>query len=117
MKDQNEAYHAVLSPASSSGRVGMYQPFMTSRRKPFLNGRHSRPCGRTTYGQRSPVGVTLTGISEDVVGLGRCGKTLTVLYDIDLPEPEDEEDEERLIDSWTPRFKRQARRRVPRARR
>lgn len=45
-------------------------------------------------------------ISEDVVGLGRYGKTLTVLYDIDLPEPEDEEDEDSLIESWTPRFKR-----------
>lgn len=45
-------------------------------------------------------------ISEDVVGLGRYGKTLTVLYDIDLPEPEDEEDEDNLIESWTPRFQR-----------
>jgi Zn-dependent peptidase ImmA (M78 family) len=45
-------------------------------------------------------------ISEDVVGLGRYGKTLTVLYDINIPEPEDEEDEEALIESWTPRFKR-----------
>jgi len=45
-------------------------------------------------------------ISEDVVGLGSYGKTLTVLYDIELPEPEDEEDEDRLIESWTPRFKR-----------
>lgn len=45
-------------------------------------------------------------ISEDVVGLGRYGKTLTVLYDIDLPEPEDEEDEESLIESWTPHFRR-----------
>jgi Zn-dependent peptidase ImmA (M78 family) len=45
-------------------------------------------------------------ISEDVVGLGRYAKTLTVLYDIDLPEPEDEEDEDNLIESWTPRFKR-----------
>ena len=44
-------------------------------------------------------------ISEDVVGLGRYGKTLTVLYDINVPEPEDEEDEEALIESWTPRFK------------
>ena len=45
-------------------------------------------------------------ISEDVVGLGRYGKTLTVLYDIDLPEPEDEADEAALLESWTPRFKR-----------
>ncbi|CAM3391678.1 MULTISPECIES: ImmA/IrrE family metallo-endopeptidase [Cupriavidus] len=45
-------------------------------------------------------------ICEDVVGLGRYGKTLTVLYDIDLPSPEDEEEERSLIESWTPRFKR-----------
>lgn len=45
-------------------------------------------------------------ISEDIVGLGRYGKTLTVLYDIDIPEAEEEEDEESLIESWTPRFKR-----------
>ena len=45
-------------------------------------------------------------ISEDVVGLGRYGKTLTVLYAIDLPEPEEEEEERSLIESWTPRFRR-----------
>lgn len=45
-------------------------------------------------------------ISEDVVGLGRYGKTLTVLYDIDVPDADEEEDEESLIESWTPRFKR-----------
>ena len=45
-------------------------------------------------------------ISEDIVGLGRYGKTLTVLYDIDMPDPEDEESEQSIIDSWTPRFKR-----------
>lgn len=45
-------------------------------------------------------------ISEDVVGLGKYGKTLTVLYDIKLPEAEEEEDEASLIESWTPRFRR-----------
>lgn len=45
-------------------------------------------------------------ISEDIVGLGRYGKTLTVLYEIDIPDPEDEDSEQSLIDSWTPRFKR-----------
>lgn len=44
-------------------------------------------------------------IAEDIIGLGRYGKTLTVLHAIDLPEPEDEEDERALIESWTPRFK------------
>lgn len=45
-------------------------------------------------------------ISEDVIGLGSYGKTLTVLYDIDVPDVEDEEDEESLIESWTPSFRR-----------
>jgi Zn-dependent peptidase ImmA (M78 family) len=43
-------------------------------------------------------------INEDVIGLGRYGKTLTLLHSIDLPEPEDEEDEQALIESWTPKF-------------
>ncbi|MBI5718493.1 MAG: ImmA/IrrE family metallo-endopeptidase [Burkholderiales bacterium] len=45
-------------------------------------------------------------IDEDVIGLGSYGKTLTVLYNIAVPEPEEEEDEAALIESWTPRFKR-----------
>lgn len=45
-------------------------------------------------------------VSEDVVGLGGYGKTLTILYDIEIPDPEEEEDEESLQDSWTPRFRR-----------
>lgn len=45
-------------------------------------------------------------ISEDVVGLGRYGKTLTVLYNINVPDAEDEADEDSLIESWTPRFRR-----------
>ncbi len=45
-------------------------------------------------------------INEDVIGLGSYGKTLTVLYDIAVPDAEDEEDEESLMESWTPRFRR-----------
>jgi hypothetical protein len=47
-------------------------------------------------------------ITEDVAGLGSYGKTLTVLHGIELPEAADEpdEDEDRLIESWTPRFRR-----------
>ena len=45
-------------------------------------------------------------IGEDVLGLGRYGKTLTVLHSINLPDGEEEEDEAALIESWTPRFKR-----------
>lgn len=44
-------------------------------------------------------------IDEDVIGLGSYGKTLTVLYNINVPEPEEEEDEAALIESWTPRFR------------
>ena len=45
-------------------------------------------------------------ISEDIIGLGSYGKTLTVLYDIDIPDTEVEEGEKSLVESWTPRFKR-----------
>jgi hypothetical protein len=45
-------------------------------------------------------------ISEDIIGLGRYGKTLTVLYDMDLPDEEDQQEEADLIESWTPRFRR-----------
>lgn len=51
-------------------------------------------------GQRS------ISLSEDVIGLGRYGKTLTVLYELELPEPEEEEEENELIESWTPKFRR-----------
>lgn len=43
-------------------------------------------------------------IDEDVIGLGSYGKTLTVLYNIVVPESEEEADEATLIESWTPRF-------------
>ncbi len=45
-------------------------------------------------------------ISEDVIGLGRYGKTLTVLYNIDVPAEDEEDEEAALIESWTPRFRR-----------
>jgi hypothetical protein len=44
-------------------------------------------------------------VREDVIGLGDYGKTLTVLYEIDIPD-EGEDDEEEIIESWTPRFQR-----------
>jgi hypothetical protein len=43
-------------------------------------------------------------LREDVIGLGRYGKTLTVLHGIELPEDQDEDDV--LTESWTPRFRR-----------
>ncbi|MGH8414713.1 MAG: ImmA/IrrE family metallo-endopeptidase [Gammaproteobacteria bacterium] len=46
-------------------------------------------------------------ITEDVVGLGRYGKSLTVLHGIELPdEDEPDQDDDSLIESWTPRFRR-----------
>ena len=45
-------------------------------------------------------------VCEDVIGLGSYGKTLTVLYDMELPDDEEREDEDSLTDSWTPRFRR-----------
>lgn len=46
------------------------------------------------------------GLDEQVVGLGQYGFTLTVLTGEDLPpDPDEEEDEEaKLIESYTPRF-------------
>ncbi len=45
-------------------------------------------------------------IKEDVVGLGVYGRTLTVLSAIELPDEEDEDDEETLVERCTPRFRR-----------
>jgi IrrE N-terminal-like domain len=48
-------------------------------------------------------------VSEDVIGLGRYGKTLTVLSSTEIgceDEGNDEDDEEPLKESWTPRFRR-----------
>lgn len=44
-------------------------------------------------------------IMEEVIGLGSYGKTLTVLTASNLPDPEDVEEEDQLIDSWMPRFR------------
>lgn len=43
---------------------------------------------------------------EEVIGLGNYGKTLTVLSFPNLPDEEELEEEERLTDSLTPRFRR-----------
>jgi Zn-dependent peptidase ImmA (M78 family) len=51
-------------------------------------------------------GPTRMEICEDVIGLGRYDKTLTVLHGIELPDEEQEREEEDLVDSWTPRFRR-----------
>lgn len=43
---------------------------------------------------------------EEVLGLGGYGKTLTVLSMDDVPEQEEIDEEDDLLESWTPRFKR-----------
>jgi hypothetical protein len=49
-------------------------------------------------------------ITEEVIGLGQYGRTLTVLTCTSLTarveEAEDEDDEEKMIESWTPRFQK-----------
>ena len=53
-------------------------------------------------------GSRLTQAQEEVVGLGRSGRVLTVLTCRNLWDEEfpDEDSEEELIESWTPRFRR-----------
>ena len=50
-------------------------------------------------------------VTEDVIGLGKSGKTLTVIHSRRLTQiqeglDDDDVDEERLVESWTPRFRR-----------
>jgi hypothetical protein len=45
-------------------------------------------------------------VTEDVISLGGYGKTLTVLYDINLPDEEERADEDSMRDSWKPQFRR-----------
>ncbi len=47
---------------------------------------------------------------EEVVGLGRYGKILTVLTPQALPDEEEREEDESLIASWTPTFSRSRKR-------
>jgi hypothetical protein len=54
-------------------------------------------------------GTTRAAISEESVGLGQYGKVLTVLVSSAIGqdnEPDEVEDEEDLIERWTPRFRR-----------
>ncbi|ABS65807.1 protein of unknown function DUF955 [Xanthobacter versatilis] len=55
-------------------------------------------------------GTTRAAIAEESVGLGRYGKVLTVLSSNSLGQDDDpddrEDDEDSLIESWTPRFRR-----------
>jgi hypothetical protein len=70
------------------------------------NVRRGSRCEETSNLQDWFGGCHSIEISEDVIGLGSYGKTLTVLHDIKLPDAEEEEEEQELIESWTPRFHR-----------
>jgi hypothetical protein len=60
----------------------------------------------TSYFQQWFGGKKNTEIYEDIIGLGSYGKTLTVLYDIDLLAPEEEDEEYSMEQSWIARFKK-----------
>jgi hypothetical protein len=45
-------------------------------------------------------------LREDAIGLGRYGRTLTVLHGVEFRENRDEDDDESLTEAWTPRFRR-----------
>jgi hypothetical protein len=49
-------------------------------------------------------------VTEEVVGLGSYGRTLTVLtcktLSMRIEAVEEDDDEETLVESWTPRFRR-----------
>jgi hypothetical protein len=49
-------------------------------------------------------------VSEEVVGLGEYGRTLTVLtcksLTMRVEEAVDDEEEEAMMESWTPRFRK-----------
>jgi len=49
-------------------------------------------------------------VTEEVIGLGSYGKTLTLLYSETIgqtgADPSDEDEEQDLVEKWTPRFRR-----------
>jgi len=54
-------------------------------------------------------GPTKATVSEEAVGLGRYGKVLTVLVSNTIgqdDDPGDDENDDELVESWTPRFRR-----------
>ncbi len=54
-------------------------------------------------------GFTKAAVSEESVGLGGCGKVLTILVsptEGQDDEPDEDGEEDELIESWTPRFRR-----------
>jgi hypothetical protein len=116
----------VISVGKHVDHCFMSEPLKTRRDIDWLRKREMVPRNSTTFRFNQDEcnirdGVRMEGTSnlqdwfgsqnsveicEDVVGLGSYGKTLTILYDFDLPDDEEEEDEKSLVESWTPRFRR-----------
>jgi hypothetical protein len=71
--------------------------------------RAKQVCGETTFLDWFD-GDKAIALDEEVIGLGSYGFTLTVFSSDDLPDDpdndEDENEEARLMDSWTPKFAR-----------
>ena len=45
-------------------------------------------------------------VTEDIMGLGSLGKTLTILYGFEVPDEDEEAEEESTVASWKPHFRR-----------
>jgi Zn-dependent peptidase ImmA (M78 family) len=72
--------------------------------KPASVASGMRTCGQTTLSHWFD-GSSAIILDEEVVGLGSYGHTLTVFSSEDLDDEDDEGDEEEiLIESWTPQF-------------
>lgn len=75
--------------------------------KDAKNVAHSRTtCGETSLAQWFSCNRRLS-LDEEVIGLGSYGYTLTVLSSEELavdPDDNDQDEEEQLLDSWTPKF-------------
>jgi len=73
------------------------------------NVAHSRTtCGETSLAQWFSCKRRLA-LDEEVIGLGSYGYTMTVLSSEELavdPDDEDRDEEEQLLESWTPKFAR-----------
>lgn len=83
-----------------------------------LTARLAADASRVTQGDRASDtidvrdwlgGSTKALVAEECIGLGRYGKVLTLLSSGSIGQTEysdDDEDEEKLIESWTPKFRR-----------
>ena len=74
-----------------------------------MNVAHSRTtCGEASLAQWFSCNRRLA-LDEEVIGLGSYGYTLTVLSSDELavdPDDDDHDEDEQLLDSWTPKFAR-----------